>query len=169
MYLTRGEDAVYTRSVRRADKYYSPFIISNGLVKPKIRMTIKANKNDKEPLLNYEGYIGDDIPRFDSQVILDVEAPLPTTDIKNQVYRITLRNEVTDKPEYTYHYYDGTEWQNYELLIRIPITSDDTINLSPGTYYYDIALITRDENDKIEYSNTWITPTEFIIGGSYGD
>ena len=168
VYLTRGEDAVYTRSIRRADKYYSPYVIAKGLKNPKIRMTIKANKNDKEPLLNYEGFIGSEIPTFDSQVSLNIEPPLPTQDIKNQVYRITLRNEVTDKPEYTYHYYDGKEWQNYELIIRIPINSEDTINLTPGTYYYDIALITRDENGEINYSNTWLTPTEFIIGGSYG-
>ncbi len=223
VYLTRGEDAVYTRSIRRADKYYSPYVLTNGLKNPKIRMTIKANKNDKEPLLNYEGFIGSEIPKFDSQVILNVNPPLPTQDIKNQVYRITLRNAVTDKPEYTYHYYkttpdmvgvidetktsysvdwlktvggvtivpkenflyavddtlyiwDGEKyyeatglWETYELLIRIPISSEDTVNLTPGTYYYDIALITRDDNDNIDYSNTWLTPTEFIIGGSYGN
>lgn len=180
VYLTRGEDAVYARAIRRRDKYNSPFIISNGLKNPKIRFTIKANKNDKNYILKYEGFIGKDIPTFDSQAIIDItEYPADIAEIKRQVYRMTLVDSTTKKKTYTYHYYDGElgenvgynygNWKNYELIIRIPFQSDDTKNLTPATYYYDIALITRDNDNNIEFSNTLLTPTEFIIGGSYGE
>lgn len=171
--ISRGEDAVYSRIIKRNDKYKSPYIISNGLINPRIRMTIKANKNDKEPILNYEFEIGDEVPRFSTQEITEIVADAmgdityPATP-ENVVYRIKLFDDY-GRPKYEYHYYDGTEWKNYNIKLNVVITSDDTATLTPGTYYYDIALITRDAEDKIEYSEEWLTPTEFIIGGSFGE
>lgn len=168
VYITRGEDAVYTRSVKRADKYHSPYIISEGLENLRIRFSVKANKNDKDPVLEYEGSLSDEVPRFRSQVIIDLgTGAFPEDDIQNQVYRkIEFENE---RPKYKYYYFKDGEWKTYELIIRIPFSTNDTKKLTPGTYYYDIALISRDSEGEIEYSDQWLIPTEFIIGGSLSE
>ena len=221
VYLTRGDDGVYARSIRRNDKYKSPYVISNGLIKPKIRMTIKSNKNDVNPILEYEGDVGIMVPTFDTQAIEDI-TDYPTNP-ENKVYRITLRDNY-NRPTYEYHYYrttpdivgvaddtktpysadwlktikgativpeenvlytvnstlyawDGEKyyevtglWETYDLILKVVISADDTKNLVAGTYYYDIALITRENGvGDIEYSDTWLTPTEFIIGGSLSE
>ena len=68
-------------------------------------------------------------------------------------------------------YYEVTGlWETYDLILKVVISADDTKNLVAGTYYYDIALITRENGvGDIEYSDTWLTPTEFIIGGSLSE
>ena len=162
VYLSRGETATYVRSVRQSDKYSSPYILPAGLIEPRIKLSIKSNKNDKKDILTYEGIIGDEVPRFVSKIILDV-TDIPAKPQENVLYR--LYNSETDK--YTYSYYRDGSWRNYNFVIRIEIPASDTADLRPATYYYDLSLITRDRNGDIEYKEVWIQPTEFIIGGSF--
>lgn len=162
VYLSRGEAATYVRSVRQNDKYFSPYILAAGLIEPRIKLSIKSNKNDKKDVLTYEGIIGDEVPRFTSQIILDV-SDVPSEPQENVLYRFYD----STKDKYTYSYYTNGEWKNYNFVVRIEIPSTDTLALRPATYYYDLSLITRDADNNIEFKEVWIQPTEFIIGGSF--
>ena len=173
VYLSKGQSAVYIRSMRVNDKYMSPYIMPKGLLNPKIRFAIKSNKNDSKYVLEYEGSVGSEIHRFSSKLIEDI-TDYPTTNIKNVLYRI----KDNSSGEYNYQYYNGSytngiatdtynadKWTNYDFIIRIAISSSDTEKLRPATYYYDISLVDISGEDVV-YKDVFLKPTEFVIGGS---
>ena len=161
--LSRGQAATYKRTVCRDDKYFSPYILPPAYNNMRIRLVIKATKNDKDPVLEYEGAIPADFPKFKTQVIQDVN-DIPSTPEDGVLYR--LYNNAENKYEYFY-YVNGVVHNVYNFVVAIDIPSIDTIKLKPATYYYTLELIHRDDSGEIDFKDVWITPTEWMIGGSY--
>lgn len=82
-----------------------------------------------------------------------------------------FKQKIGDSYKYFYFYHKVDSGNNangsqvYHCVMNIPIGAGDTINIAPGTYYYEISLIYK-ENDEITYKEVLLEPTEFIIGGS---
>lgn len=175
VYLSRGEDAVYERAIIRGDRYATPYILKRNIVGPRVRLTVKTTKNAKDSILFYECKLGDEIPRFVTQKVIDYvrteSEPHPSHPQAYTLYRM-ITYDTYHRAKFSYEYHDGTQWHEYAFTIRIVIDHEDTVNLVAATYYYDIALITR-KNDsdtgEIDYSEQWLEPTEFVIGGSFGE
>lgn len=234
--ITRGQTAVYSREIRRNDKYKSPYILfdlssydTDGDIiifnNPEILLSIKRNIYSNETILRYRGklYPSDIIQGYivgetalaadwlsltktgsaltpvtgnyylicthgnylkqvykwsgTAYVKQDIVPILDTQVITNYVSGETIPERgilyrFTDTAVPYYQYYDPTEaeesdrWKGYNFVIRIPIASEDTQNISPGTYYYELTIVLRDSEGKFVYKDVLLKPTEWVIGGS---
>lgn len=165
---SRGQSAVYQRAICRNDRYLTPYILPPSLknYNPKIRLIIKANRNDNTPVLGYEGEIADSVHWFDTQQVIELEDITKADKTKNVLYR--FYNNATQKYEFGYFASPtDTEPTLYNFLVNVTIDAEDTLNLTPATYYYTLELVTTDEEGNVDYKDVWISPTEWTIGGSY--
>ena len=238
VYITRGQSAVYSREIRRNDKYKSPYLIYdacdydvNGNITtfriPDILFVIKRNIYSNDVTLKYVGkildgdfvktyivgsvpyeanwlsetlagrpltpeigkryivlskgdyikmvfswngteYVKEDdyIPVFKSQEILEYKEGEEV--LANRLYR--FKDDLTDSPYY--QYCDVTKgekpdcWREYSFVINIPISLEDTQNINPGTYYYELSVVYKNEDGSFLYKDVLLDPTEFIIGGT---
>lgn len=104
------------------------------------------------------------IPIFDSQNIVDYkEGNMPENGI---LYRKITTNGI---PYYQYYDEVGSEWKDYQFTINVTIPSEATMNVNPGTYYYEISVVYTNLDGTISYKDILLEPTEFIIGGTNSD
>ena len=100
----------------------------------------------------------DYVPLFMSQTIFDYSDGVIEYD---KLYRRSIDGT------YNYFYFKNSDGdkQPYHFVIEFPIESSHTMNIAPGTYYYEISLVYVDGGEII-YKDVLLDPTEFVIGGS---
>ena len=158
VFLSRGESAVYAREITLDDKYRTPYMLLASYDEPKVSVKLKANKNDKEAIVEWINNIGDELPRFTTKNVVNIDS---TTEVEDEGVLYRLKED----GKYTYYYLKDGEPTIYRCVLRFTIQSSDTQKLRPATYFYSITFLAgTEEND---YKEVWLEPTEFIIGGSY--
>ena len=103
----------------------------------------------------------DYLPQLLSQEIQDI----PVNNF-TPVHGVLYRTYNQGIPEYRYYKDNLTQYLQYNPTINITISSEDTMELIPGTYYYEISVVYKNESGEILHKITLLEPTEFIIGGS---
>lgn len=106
------------------------------------------------------------IPIFNSQNIVDYDEEDETRPENGILYRKTTANGI---PYYQYYDEVGSEWKDYQFTINVTIPSEATMNINPGTYYYEISIVYTNHDGTISYKDVLLEPTEFIIGGTNSD
>ena len=130
------------------------------------RYFIRSGGDYVGQIYEYDGLkynrVYDYLPIFMTQEITDyIEGD--TVPKYDRLYRERVSGGVP-----SYFYFDNNnEKHNYNFVINVSISSEDTIQLTPGTYYYEISIINKDNGSKdILYKDVLLEPTEFVIGGS---
>jgi len=147
--LSRGESAVYIREITMNDKYATPYMLLSKFINPKIVISIKSNKNDKNAVLTYEALLGDETPRFTSKNVEDITST-SQVDTVGVLYRLYQNNK------YIYYYYKPAE--EYSETSTYPL---GYIVIYNDTYYECTTKIDTPEEFDISH---WTTASEGEVG-----
>ena len=80
--------------------------------------------------------------------------------------------------EYDYAYFGNDDaWHDYSFRLVFPFNYDDTKNLEPKTYSYEIVLFdyanqdgtTQIDESQVQHKMPILAPTEFIVGGTLSE
>lgn len=84
------------------------------------------------------------------------------------------REKVGDAYQYVYYPTDTRDekvvYDYTDSSLNVQFDRDDTINLIPKTYFYEISYITGynlgEKNEDIRSKTTFLDPTEFTVSGA---
>lgn len=192
VFISRGQEAVYSRNVCLNDDYATPYVVTDrgeGL-EPKISFTVKKSiyDSDNKMMFRLIGSLPDTIRTFESSVVINAQSeedqvtydflvdgefkPIITDDNKADLYKHLIM--YTDSSgDYNFIFIKeitDDEYSEYAFLIEVVLYTDLTNDMEPGSYYYEISVNDYDEDDVFQGNkHILLDPTEFEIGGSLGE
>lgn len=187
IYIVRGETPTYTAKV--ITKSGIPYMLDTNFTDPVIEFIVRPNVNvgDDTYVMKCIQSI-DAIHRFEFIPKNIDEVPVnpageaaewndltgPAVGDEKKLHRRRVTNGSSFVNEYAY--YDTDKWVVYEFKITFTFSYDDTSNMEPKTYRYEISLFSAANVDydkkiigNINYKKPLLDVHNFVVGGSLSE
>lgn len=165
IYLNSGDTPTYDSEIIYRDG--SPFRIGETINNPHIEFIVRASIYDKDDEYIFRYLFSAEPFIFDSETL--EEYPYEEFDDmvpgdEGKLYRAGEDN---------YAYWDGSIWVPYEARLVFNFDREDTKDLEPRKYYYQINLLGGSFDGSnftnINYKKTLLDTSDFIVGGSLSE
>ena len=190
IYIGAGETATY--DVRVIDRSTGePYVLPVGLGKALVSFVVKSSVYGKTADSVMKKYIWlDDSLLLDDSVIYDYKDDSWNDNYEfnggtQPMVKAVYRKLSSDGERYEYRYYDPTaeedKWQPYDFRLVFPFYHEDTINLVPKQYKYEVTLfageniqVSDDGEGKkslknFNYKEILQSHTDFIVEGTLSE